>query len=193
MLDALHRALDGGVAGDHDDLGIGIVLAEELQDLHAVQVRHLDVQQDDGVGPPGQHLQGRLAARRRCPPSDSAWTRPGQMPVRTASSSSTTRTCWWKLTLPASPTFCPAAVGSRTRKVVPRPTSALHFHRAPVGLHEALDQGQPQAGADDLPGLGMFHPVKFVKDLGDFFGSMPMPLSPHPALPDSRRGTPRRR
>ena len=68
VFDALHRPLNGGEAGDHDDLGPGVILAESLQHLHAVQVRHLDVQQDDGVGPPGHHLQGRQRPRPQWPP-----------------------------------------------------------------------------------------------------------------------------
>ncbi len=38
--------------------------------------------------------------------------------------------------------------GNRTRNAVPPAQFALHFHRAPVRFHQALDQGQPQTGAD---------------------------------------------
>ena len=64
VLDGLHRPLDSGEAGHHDNLGLRMVPADALQDLHTVQVGHLDVQEDNGVRATGQNLQGRGPARR---------------------------------------------------------------------------------------------------------------------------------
>ncbi len=58
QLDTLHRPGNGGVTGDHDDFGIRKILPEVLQQLHPVQVRQLDVQQDDAKRLTGQLGQG---------------------------------------------------------------------------------------------------------------------------------------
>ncbi len=45
LLDGLHRLGDGGVGGHEDDLGVGRVLLDGLEDLEAVRPRHANVRQ----------------------------------------------------------------------------------------------------------------------------------------------------
>ena len=42
-----------------------------------------------------------------------------------------------------------------------------------MGLHDSFHDGQTQAGADDLPGLFIFHAEEFVEDPGQVFGGDP--------------------
>src|SRR4030042_1268045 len=99
-----------------------------------------------------------------------SWRRPRTwaMPRRTASSSSTTR-IWLLTSFSCIKPLLPGNYGEKNPEGGAHPHLAFHFHGAAVGLDEALDQGQPQAGADDLPGFSMFHPVEFVK----YFGNLP--------------------
>lgn len=48
---------------------------------------------------------------------------------------------------------------------------------SPHGLHELLDQGQPDAGAAGSAGEGIFHPVEIVEELFRAWRGMPGPVS----------------
>src|SRR5208283_709324 len=92
------------------------------------------------------------------------------MPVRMASSSSTTRTCRWLASL-SRIRILPAGNGGQQDPEKRAPAHfALYLHRAPVCFHQALDQGQSQTRTDHLPGLGMLDPIELVEDPGEILG-----------------------
>ena len=61
QLGGAHRGFDGAVAGDHDDLGGILEVANLLQGFEAVHSGQPDVEQDDVEGALAQSLQAGLA------------------------------------------------------------------------------------------------------------------------------------
>jgi len=59
----LHGRLDGGVAGDDDEFEIGSLLAHGGENLHAVEVGHAHVEQDEVVGAGGRAVAARERVR----------------------------------------------------------------------------------------------------------------------------------
>ena len=60
----LHRGIDVGVAGEHDELGVDLGAARPAQDVEARVIRKLNVREDDVELVASEHRH-RLAARRR--------------------------------------------------------------------------------------------------------------------------------
>lgn len=63
VLEGLHRAVDGGIAGHEDHRHVEIELPHRLQELDTALAGHLDVRQDDVVRSGGEEAE-RLLRRR---------------------------------------------------------------------------------------------------------------------------------
>jgi hypothetical protein len=61
LLDGLHGGVDVPMPRDHDNGHFGAVLLKPFEYLHPVHLRHLDVAQDNVVGPRFEHLDTRDA------------------------------------------------------------------------------------------------------------------------------------